>query len=168
MSNAIPVTCNWLCRSDLPSVLAIERMSFAEPWDYETFCKRLSAMHAIAKVAETVDHRGRGRVVGYVMYEEHARRIDIVRLAVHPAFRRAQVASQIVTDLVLRRLGHEKLVVRADIDERMLEGQLLFRHLLFKAVRVLRHSDGDTYRMELRHPAAGGIDVDCACEEVGL
>jgi [ribosomal protein S18]-alanine N-acetyltransferase len=102
-----------------------------------------------------------GAVVGYLVYDTRCARagtIDILNLAVLPAWRRRGLATTLV-EQVLTLLGTQGVVcVRARVRERNLGAQLLFRELGFRAVKVLHDSfetcDEDAIIMVRTHRAA--------------
>jgi [ribosomal protein S18]-alanine N-acetyltransferase len=72
--------------SDLPHVLAIEQASFLLPWKGEFFLKELSLSYGWLWVAEK-----EGPIVGYVCGRFVADEGEILKVAVHPSYRRCGV-----------------------------------------------------------------------------
>jgi ribosomal-protein-alanine N-acetyltransferase len=77
--------------SDLPHVLAIEQASFLLPWKGEFFLKELSLSHGWLWVAEK-----EGTIVGYVCGWFVADEGEILKVAVHPSYRRCGVGKFLV------------------------------------------------------------------------
>jgi ribosomal-protein-alanine N-acetyltransferase len=78
-------------KSDLPHVLAIEQASFLLPWKGEFFLKELSLSHGWLWVAEK-----EGTIVGYVCGWFVADEGEILKVAVHPSYRRCGVGKFLV------------------------------------------------------------------------
>ena len=81
--------------SDLPQVLAIEQASFLLPWKGEFYLKDLSLMHGWLWVAEK-----EGTIVGYVCGWFVAGEGEILKVAVHPSYRRCGVGKFLVEKTV--------------------------------------------------------------------
>ena len=77
--------------SDLPQVLVIEQASFLLPWKGEFFLKELSLSHGWLWVAEK-----EGTIVGYVCGWFVADEGEILKVAVHPSYRRCGVGKFLV------------------------------------------------------------------------
>ena len=86
-----------LAYGDLPSVLAVERRSFATPWSLAMFVLELSKPSGICLAA--ADQRG---LAGYLVCSRYADVWHLMNVAVDPDLRRAGIASRL-----LRRLFTE-------------------------------------------------------------
>lgn len=98
---------------DLVAVVAIEQMSFSDPWTYDALATVLRLPHARFFVAE----EGGGiaaRLVGYVVALVMSDEGEIADLAVHPASRRNRVGA-----LLLERAEEE--AVRCGVRAMFLE-----------------------------------------------
>ncbi len=77
------VHIRWMTRAELPYVLDIERRSFpAHAWGEEAFLSELRKRTVIGMAAVREE-----RVLGYVIYELHGDRMDVLNFAVHPFYR---------------------------------------------------------------------------------
>ena len=85
----------WMIRRDMPSVLAIESLSYDQGWNEEIFIRHLRQRDTIGMVAELDEE-----VVGFMVYELHKQRLQVVNLAVHPKFRRMGIGRQMIEKLV--------------------------------------------------------------------
>src|SRR6516225_8667977 len=74
----------WMIRRDMPEVLAIEHASFEFPSCEEEFLRVLRQRNCIGMVAELGE-----RIVGFMIYELHKNRLNVLDFAVHPEFRRS-------------------------------------------------------------------------------
>lgn len=138
----------WLCRSDLPEVLAIERASFDCPWTEAGFLGVLGCRSCIGIVAE----RG-GRVVGYAVYRLYRRRFEILNLAVAPDVRRRGVGSALLLSLAAKLYGTPRQALGLNVGERNLPAQLFLRAVGFRAAGVLRRPREDRLRFTWVAPA---------------
>ena len=97
----VRVHIRWMIRRDMPEVLAIEHASFEFPWCEEEFLRVLRQRNCIGMVAEYGE-----RVVGFMIYELHKTKLQVLNFAVSPEFRRQGVGRQMVAKLVGKLSGH--------------------------------------------------------------
>jgi [ribosomal protein S18]-alanine N-acetyltransferase len=74
--------------NDVPYIWDIEQTSFPAPWFKESFLSEMENKHSILKVAVFVD-----KVIGYFCANCLEHESYILKLAVHPDFRRQGVAT---------------------------------------------------------------------------
>ncbi len=137
------VHTRWLIARDMPEVLAIERASFAEPWEEKDFLYYLRQRNCLGMVAEHGPF-GHERVVGYYLHELHKDRISLLNLAVLPGYRRQGVGEQMVEKLSRKLCGHGRNRIALEVRETNLPAQLFFSSQRFRAVKVLRGLYEDT------------------------
>jgi len=138
----------WLIRRDMPDVLVIENESYSEPWTEEGFIHELRQRNQIGIVAE-VD----GQVVGFMLYELRKTSLYLINIAVHPGARRQGVARAMIEKLRSKLSPDQRSLLLADIRESNLLGQLFFRGVGMRAVKVMRkHYDNgeDAYVFRYR------------------
>jgi ribosomal-protein-alanine N-acetyltransferase len=139
----------WMIQKDRDEVQHIEEVSFPSPWSWSDFTECLRNRNCIGMVAE--NHHG--RILGYMIYELHSRRLHLLNLAVYPPFRKHGVGSCMVEKLI-GKLGERREKLTVEIGERNLDGQLFFQALGFRATQVLRkhyeETGEDAYVMEYR------------------
>ena len=146
----------WLIRRDMDEVVQIEQQSFPLPWTEEEFIQTLKQRSHIGMVAEYGS-----TIVGFVLYELHMSRIDILNLAVHPEFRRQYVGHRMIKRLIDKLSQQRRTHLRLHICETNLAGQLFFRAQGFKALKVKRNfwkeecGAEDAYLMEYSLPPEG-------------
>lgn len=80
--------------SDLPAVLAIEQISFSNPWTSQAFLDQMYGKFALSKVALYEDKVAGYICVHYLLHEAH-----ILDLAVHPDLRRLGIATILLKDV---------------------------------------------------------------------
>ena len=153
----LDVQIRWLIRRDMPEVLRIEQESFQSPWTDEDFLCCLRQRNCIGMVAEW-DHQ----IVGFMIYELHKSRLQILNFAVAPEFRRSDIGSQMVLRLIDKLSQQRRNEILLEVRERNLDAQLFFRNQGFRAISVLRCHYDDTeedayilrYRMDATHDEA--------------
>lgn len=145
----LDVQIRWLIRRDMPEVLNIEQQSFEYSWTEEDFLCCLRQRNCIGMVAER-DHE----IVGFMIYELHKSRLNILNFAVANRVRRQGVGSQMVMRLVDKLSQQRRKEILLEVRERNLDAQMFFKQQNFRAVRVLRsHYDDtceDAYIMQFR------------------
>ncbi len=135
----IRVHIRWMIRRDMPEVLAIEHSGFEFPWSEEEFLRVLRQRNCIGMVAEHGE-----RVVGFMIYELHKSKLQILDFAVHPDWRRRGVGRQMVTKLVGKLSSHRRTRIALNIRETNLQAQLFYRSQGFRASEVMREHYEDT------------------------
>ena len=147
--HAIDAHIRWWVRHDLHETLEIERQSFDDPWTEEEMIACSRQRNTILKVAEHND-----RVIGYMIYGLYNDRFEILNLAVSRIYRRCEVGSQLVGELLNRTGKTSRTKTTAIIADWNLDAQLFFKSHGFEATEVLRgyydNNDADCYRMEYK------------------
>ncbi len=133
------VHIRWMIRRDMPEVLAIEHASFDFPWCEEEFLRVLRQRNCIGMVAEHGE-----RVVGFMIYELHKTKLNVLNFAVNPEFRRQGVGHQMVAKLVGKLSSHRRTRIALNVRESNLSAQLFYRVEGFRASGVLREHYEDT------------------------
>lgn len=144
--STIPITkatarvhIRWMIRRDMPEVLDIEQSSFETAWSEEEFLRVLRQRNCIGMVAEHGE-----RVVGFMIYELHKSKLEILNFAVCPEFRRQGVGTQMVAKLVGKLSSHRRMRIVMNVRETNLAAQLFFRDMSFRASEVVRGFYEDT------------------------
>jgi len=139
LTGGLKVQIRWLIRRDMPEVLAIEQASFRQPWSEETFLGHLRQRNCIGMVAE---HNQ--QIVGFMIYELHKARLQLLNFATGVDFRRLDVGLQMVNKLVDKLSQQRRQEILLEVRESNLEAQLFFKAQDFQAVRVIRAHYDDT------------------------
>jgi GNAT superfamily N-acetyltransferase len=120
------VHIRWTIRRDMPEVLAIEAASTREPWkecwDEGTFLRNLRQRNCIGMVAEAGE-----RIVGFMVYELHRDRIEVLKFAVAPEFRRRDVGTQMLQNLVSRLSPERRKRVVFTVNDHDLDTHIFLR-----------------------------------------
>lgn len=149
--NHITVNICWMIRRHLTEVVRIEQLSFEHGWDEEDFLRIMKQTNCIGMVAEY-----NNKVVGYVFYKNYNNKIHIYNFAVHPAYRRLKVGSQIINRIISKlnpnSVSHPRSHITLEIRETNLQAQLFFKRMEFRATRTIREfykdSAEDAYFMQ--------------------
>jgi ribosomal-protein-alanine N-acetyltransferase len=128
-----------MIRRDMPEVLAIEHASQDSPWCEEEFLRVLRQRNCIGMVAEHGE-----RIVGFMIYELHKSRLQVLNFAVHTDARRQGVGRQMVAKLLGKLSSHRRTRINLLVRESALGAQLFYRSQGFKATEVVRELFEDT------------------------
>ena len=153
------VHIRWMIRRDMPEVLQTEQESFDYSWTEEDFLRCLRQRNCIGMVAEHGE-----KVVGFMIYELHKSKLHILNFAVHAAWRRLGIGSQMVQKLISKLSSHRRTRITLEVRETNLPAQLFFSRQEFRAIRVLRSfyedSGEDAFLMEYRFGNDVGEDLE--------
>lgn len=129
----------WMIRRDLPEVMHIENSSFEFPWSEDDLLECLRKCDCISIVIEDNE-----TIAGFLVYELHKSKLVVINFAVHPAYRRKGIGSQMVRYLTDKLIPPRRRRILLEIRETNLAAQLFFRACGFRAVNVLRNQYDDT------------------------
>ena len=135
----VRVHIRWMIRRDMPEVLAIEHASSDFPWCEEEFLRVLRQRNCIGMVAEYGE-----RVVGFMIYELHKSKLQVLNFAVAPECRRQGVGHQMVAKLVGKLSSHRRTRILLYVRESNLSAQLFYKVQGFRATEVAREHFEDT------------------------
>jgi ribosomal-protein-alanine N-acetyltransferase len=135
----VRVHIRWMIRRDMPEVLSIELASFEFPWCEEEFLRVLRQRNCIGMVAEYGE-----RVIGFMIYELHRNKLQVLDFATHPDFRRMGVGHQMLGKLVGKLSSHRRTRIVLHVRETNLNAQLFYRIQGFRAMEVVREHYQDT------------------------
>ena len=154
----VRVHIRWMIRRDMPEVLAIEHASFEFPWCEEEFLRVLRQRNCIGMVAEHGE-----RVVGFMIYELHKAKLQVLNFAVAPEFRRQGVGRQMMVKLVGKLSSHRRTRIVLHVRETGLGAQMFYKVQGFRATEIARESfedpGEDAFLMQHR------ITDDASCDE---
>lgn len=128
----------WMIRRDMPEVMEIEGYDSC-PWSEDDVLGFLRGRNCIGMVAEWKE-----QVIGFMVYELHKSRLHVVKLSVHPDWRRKSVGMQLMERLKVKLSKCRRCKITADIRESNLPGHLFLKSQGFSAVRVDRSAFEDT------------------------
>jgi ribosomal-protein-alanine N-acetyltransferase len=155
--SATGIHIRWMIRRDMPEVMRTERASFEYAWTEDDFLRCLRQRNCIGMVAEENDH-----VAGFMIYELHKTRLNVLNFAVHPSVRRMGIGGLLIAKLEYKLISHHRQKITLAVRERNLAAQMFFRRHGFQATRLLRNyyedSGEDAYFMEFRAPSVQSYD----------
>ncbi len=135
----IAVNVRWMIRRDMEQILPIEDESFEFPWSESDFLACLRQRNCVGMVAESG-----GKVLGFMIYDLHQDRLQLLSLAIGAAYRRSGVGSQMIAKLIQKLSQQRRTTITAEIRETNLPAQLFFKSMGFRATGVLRNYYEDT------------------------
>jgi ribosomal-protein-alanine N-acetyltransferase len=135
-----------MIRRDMEEVLAIENtLTEVPPWEEEDFLRLLRQRNCIGMAVEDTsleipDPLGPAHpVVGFMIYGLHKFKLDLLRLAVHPSWRRQGVARKMMEVLSSKLSSHRRSVISCILQESNLQMQMFFKHLGWTCSKI--HKD---------------------------
>ena len=139
----------WMIRRDLDEVLQIDALCFVEPWTKEVILTNLRQRNCIGMVIENGED-----LLGFVVYELHKNRLNILRFCVHPDHRLRGIGRQMFDKLVVKLHQQRRRALTALVNEQELDAQKFFRALGFRVRAIERGTFGenDGYRFEWHLP----------------
>ncbi len=135
----IRVHIRWMIRRDMPEVLGIEQSSFQLSWCEEEFLRVLRQRNCIGMIAEHGE-----RVVGFMIYELHKSKLQVLNFAVHADYRRLKVGAQMIGKLIGKLSSQRRTKIVLHVRESNLSAQLFYRNQSFRATEVIREFYEDT------------------------
>lgn len=118
--------------SDLPEVMAIEMLSFPNPWHESTF--RGEIQHRPISFPLVVVHQALNRVIGYIIFWVIAEEAQINNIAVHPDFRRLGVGEQVLRQVIAQLRTSGVTMVTLEVRPSNIGAQTLYRKLGFRMI----------------------------------
>lgn len=139
--------CRYMIKRDYEEILEIEAESFDEPWGSAELASILKDKDN-SVIGITCEYQE--KVIGYYIYRAVKTKMDIIRFAVHPDYRRQGVGESIMSN-IKNKLQYMKFkYASATIDEYNLEAQLFFRALGFKYIKTFSEGGRDSYMLSFR------------------
>ncbi len=133
-----PVNFREIQSADMGEIMTIERTSFTSPWSARFFLEEIRVSYAKFVVAEM-----EGRIVGYIIYWQLLKEVDIHNLAVHPAYRRRGIGRSLLSLAVDSAKGQGSNRVTLEVRKSNQAAQQLYHTLGFveRGVRKGYYSD---------------------------
>lgn len=121
---------------DLPAVLAIERVSFPNPWHESTF--RGEIQNRSISFPCVMLKRGEDKVVGYIIYWKVGDEVQVNNIAVHPDYRRRGLGEALLRHVIKRAKDQGVNFISLEVRRSNLAAQSLYRKLGFEPLGVRR------------------------------
>jgi ribosomal-protein-alanine N-acetyltransferase len=119
---------------DLPSVCAIENLSFPSPWQETIF---RGEIHNIPiSYPYVMVHKTDQRLIGYVIYWKIREEVHINNIAVHPDFRRKGIAKYVLREILAKIKKEGVRFVTLEVRPSNKAALSLYRKLGFQAFGV--------------------------------
>lgn len=125
------MTLRRMTAPDLPEVLAIERVSFPNPWPESTFRGEIQNT-GISSPLVAVEE-GTGRVVGYLIYWKIVDEVQVNNIAVRPDARRRGVAEAIFRDVIAKLRAEGARLISLEVRISNAAARRLYEKLGFEA-----------------------------------
>jgi ribosomal-protein-alanine N-acetyltransferase len=159
LKQELKVHIRWMIRRDMPEVLQMETAAaLPTQWNEERFLHALRQRNCIGMVAEAGE-----KVVGFMIYELHKNKLELLRAVVDSEFRRKGVGRQMIDKLISKLSSHRRTRVCIDVNERLLDAQRFFKAVGMRAVSVLRRADendDDMFRFVFRMANSTAEEVE--------
>ena len=122
---------------DLPFVLAIEKLSFTQPWPEASFIGELENVHI--SYPYVITHRQQNKVIGYIIFWRLSEEAQISNFAIHPDYHRRGVG-QAVLSKVLAMLSKLKIKhIVLEVRPSNFAARSLYNKFGFKTIGVKRN-----------------------------
>lgn len=121
---------------DLPAVLAIERVSFPNPWHESTF--RGEIHNRSISFPYVMLKEGENKVVGYVIYWKVGDEVQVNNIAVHPDYRRRGLGEALLRHVIAKAKEQGVNFISLEVRRSNLAAQSLYRKLGFEPLGVRR------------------------------
>ncbi len=133
-----PVYFREIQSADMGEIMTIERASFTSPWSARFFLEEIRVSCAKFVLAEMA-----GRIVGYIIYWQLPKEVDIHNLAVHPAYRRRGIGHSLLSSAIDSAKGQGSNRVTLEVRKSNQAAQQLYHTLGFveRGVRKGYYSD---------------------------
>jgi ribosomal-protein-alanine N-acetyltransferase len=143
---------------DLPRILEIERLAFAQPWSLDSFKRELIlpfsriVVAAEAQTAQTLPAGTRGQPAGFLCRWLVADECHILNVAVHPELRRGGIAMALMAEAITEAKAKNIRLVTLEVRRSNVAARSLYRKLNFEERRLRTNYYGpgeDAIVMEL-------------------
>lgn len=143
------LTCHirWMIRRDMPEIMQIEEKCFTIAWTEEDFLNALRQRQIIGMIAEWGD-----KILGYMVYELHKDKLNILNFAVDPKYKRHTIGTQMINKLKSKLTSYRRTSLTAAVRESNLDAQLFFKKQSFKCVKILNryYNEEDGYKFKYK------------------
>ena len=137
---------------DLPRILEIERLAFAEPWSLDSFRRELMLPFSRIMVAARAQTEADGQLAGFLCRWLVADECHILNVAVHPRLRRGGIGMALMGEAIDEAKAKQIRLVTLEVRRSNLAARSLYRKLSFEERRLRSNYYGpgeDAIVMEL-------------------
>jgi [ribosomal protein S18]-alanine N-acetyltransferase len=142
---------------DLPRILEIERLAFAQPWSLDSFKRELMLPFSRIMVAAPTSVEAERQLAGFLCRWLVADECHILNVAVHPELRRGGVGMALMAEVINEAKAKKIRLVTLEVRRSNVAARSLYRKLNFEERRLRSNYYGpgeDAIVMELR---LGGV-----------
>lgn len=133
--SGIEVLIRRMAPADLAQVYALEKHSFATPWQFSSFAFEINENPAARLwVAEAAAAGGERRIVGMIVAWLLVDEIHIATIAVDRDYRRQKVASRLICTALTELIGEGAVSSTLEVRESNTAAQKLYRRFGFQPV----------------------------------
>ncbi|MGH7914048.1 MAG: ribosomal protein S18-alanine N-acetyltransferase [Candidatus Binataceae bacterium] len=143
---------------DLPRILEIERLAFAQPWSLDSFKRELMLPFSRIVIAAEAQGESRGRPAAFLCRWLVADECHILNVAVHPELRRSGIAMTLMAETIDEAKAKIIRLVTLEVRRSNVAARSLYRKLHFEERRLRSNYYGpgeDAIVMELRLGGSG-------------
>jgi ribosomal-protein-alanine N-acetyltransferase len=140
---------------DLPRILEIERLAFAQPWSLDSFKRELMLPFSrivVATQMQTTRAETQGQPAGFLCRWLVADECHILNVAVHPELRRGGIAMALMAEAINEAKTKSIRLVTLEVRRSNVAARSLYRRLNFEERRLRSNYYGpgeDAIVMEL-------------------
>ena len=152
-----PIVIEWAHRADIAAILEIEHDLFEFPWTEKDFIHCLRQRNCIGMKSRIGDI-----VAGYMVYELHAKRLQVLNFAVRTEYQLKGVGRAMMAKLINKLSSQRRSKIILHVRETNLDACLFFKAVGLKAVATVENcfdNGEDAYRFEYRYKAARQVAV---------
>lgn len=131
-SAKINVMIRWMLEQDRDQVVDIDSCN-PGAWSKENLLRALCQRNCVGLIATQGD-----LVDGFMVYEIHKRYYHILKLVVHPCYRRRGIGRQMLSRLSGKLQGSKQSRARVVVRESNLSAHLFLKECRFEATEVIR------------------------------
>jgi ribosomal-protein-alanine N-acetyltransferase len=146
-----------LSRRNLPEVLAIETVSFPEPWSQFLFLKEIDQPSSYFMV-----FRQGSEVIGYGGFWLVADEAHITNVAVHPRHRRQRYGSMILQHLLDAAVSKKVTMATLEVRENNFPAISMYRKFKFRQVAIRKgyYADSDADAIVMMNDDLGALSKE--------
>lgn len=119
---------------DLASVLAIEHLSFPNPWHESTF--RGEIQHRPISFPLVIVHETLGRVIGYIIFWAISEDVQINNIAIHPDFRKLGIGERVLRHVIEEVKSRGARLITLEVRPSNTAAMSLYKKLGFKTMGI--------------------------------
>ena len=123
--------------ADLPRIIEIEQLSFAQPWSLNSFKRELTLPFSrlIVAICDPNERRPCGFLCRWLVADE----LHILNIAVHPDFRQAGIGAGLMQAVISEAKAKQAHVITLEVRRANLSARSLYRKFKFEERRLRKN-----------------------------